>query len=148
MPELRLAVEAGRAADGAFQHRLAHRGELQAGAQALGDGHGIGVDHRVGQPADPRDHGQRPIAQRAELGEAAGLVARGHQQRIDAALDQMGEALVIADVAADAAGILIGGVAEAALQPALAGAQQGELGPFLQQDRQARPAEDRIPSAR
>ena len=85
----------------AVEHLGLHRREVEAGADAGGERHLVGVDHRVAQPADMRDDRQRAVAQGAELRQAARLEARRHQQRVAAALDQMRQRLVVADLRAD-----------------------------------------------
>ena len=54
----------------------------------------VGVDDRVGKAADARHHRHAAIAQAIELGQAAGLEARRHQDRVGAALEQMRQRLV------------------------------------------------------
>ena len=67
----------------------------------------VGVDDRVGQPADAADQRHAAIAQAVKLGQPARLEARRHQHHVGAALDQMAQLLVIAgdepDLARDAA---------------------------------------------
>ena len=77
------------------------RRELQAGGAIGQHRHFIGVDDGVGEAADARDDRHRAIAHRAKLGQAAGLEARGHQNGVGAGLDEMGEALLIAEMDAD-----------------------------------------------
>ena len=76
----------------------------------------VGVDHRVGQAADPGHDRDRAVAQAVELGQAAGLEARRHEDGVAAALQQVRERLVVAEHAADPAGMGHGRGAEARLQ--------------------------------
>src|SRR5438128_1461381 len=59
------------------------------------------VLNRIGEAADRADHWDRAVALTVHLIEAARLESRGHQKEIGAALDEMRERLVEADVGAD-----------------------------------------------
>src|SRR5436305_8082501 len=48
----------------------------------------------IDQATDRVDDGQRAVAQRVELVEAAGLESRGHEERVRAALHAVREAIV------------------------------------------------------
>ena len=81
-------------------------GRIASRRDAGGERRFVGVDHRVGEPADARDDRHRAVAQRAELGEPAGLEARGHEKEVAPAWIRCARALVIAEMTADAAAAL------------------------------------------
>ena len=110
----RVAHERGGAADGAGERCGVDRGELEAGGGAGVQRGDVGVDHRVGEAAGAGDDRHAAVAQAVELGEAAGLEARGDEDGVAAGLHQVGERLVVADDDADAAGELGGERAEGA----------------------------------
>ena len=87
-PQRAVAPQRHGAIDRELELVARHRRELDAGAGARGQRHLVGVDDRVGEAADARDDRDRAVAQRAELGEAAGLEARRHEQRVGAALQR------------------------------------------------------------
>ena len=70
---------AGGAADGAEQILDGEGVEDESGAAPTG---GVELDHGVGEPARAAHDRHRPVAERDELAEAAGLVARGHQEAV------------------------------------------------------------------
>jgi hypothetical protein len=110
--------------------------ELDAGADALGPRHLVGVDDGVGEAADPRDDRHAAVAQGVELGQAAGLEPRREQQRVCPGLDEMAEFLVIADDAADPAGIGRNGIPHRPLHGAIALADDRHLRARAQDERQ------------
>ena len=133
MPWRWIAVQAARsrmscggAADGAGEGGGVDGGELEAGGGAGVQRGDVGVDHRVGEAAGAGDDGDAAVAQAVELGQAAGLEARGDDDGVAAGLHQVGERLVVADDGADAAGELGGERAEGASRGRLAGAEDGE----------------------
>ena len=75
--------------------------ELDAGRHPRRYRRLVRVDDRVGEAADTGDDRQGAIAESAELGQAARLEPRGHDDEISAGLEEMGELLVVADDAAD-----------------------------------------------
>ena len=89
---------------------------------------GIGVDHGVGEAADPTNQRQSSITQRIELGQTAGLEARGYEDHVGAADDQMRQALVVADLDPDLPLVLLGRGRKAALEIGVAGAEQRRAG--------------------
>ena len=90
--------------------------ELDAGRDAGVERGVVGVDDRVGKAADPRDHRHAAVAQAVELGQPAGLEARGHENGVGAALQQVRQRLVIAGDDADPAAMARGGGMERALE--------------------------------
>ena len=102
-PGLGIRMDARGPRQGMLQRRSIHRRKLEAGGNAGIERRVIGIDHRIGKTAGARHHGHAAIAQAIELGQAAGLEARRHQDGVCARLQQMREALVIADDDADAA---------------------------------------------
>ena len=147
-PARRIGAQRGGAGERERQALDGDRAEHDAGGDAVVQRRLVGVDHRVGQPADPGHDRDRAVAQAVELGQAAGLEARGHQDGVAAALHQVGERLVVAEHAADPAGMGQRRGATARLQRRLAGAQHGELAAMGEQGRQGAPAAGRAPSAR
>ena len=113
-----------------------HRREHDAGGDAVVQCGLVGVDHGVGEPADARHDRDGAVAQAVELGEAAGLEARGHQDGVGPALQQVGERLVIAEDAADPAGMRLRRRGEARLDGRVARAQDRQLAAMGQQRRQ------------
>ena len=116
--------------------------ELEAGPCPCGDSHLVGVDDGVGKPADPRHDRDAAIAHGAELGQAAGLEARRHEKCVAAALDLMGERLVITEEAADLTGIDDARALKTVLERLVPGAEQRQLRAAGQQPRQ--PGENEI----
>ena len=101
--------------------------ELDARADTRSQRHGVGVDDRIGESADPRNHRDGAVAKRAELCQAAGLEARRHEQRIGAALDDMRKRLVVADHGGDTARMPACGGHNASFERFFAGAQYRDL---------------------
>ena len=135
--------------DRRLEHLGLHRRELEAGGDAGGERHLVGVDHRVGQAADAGDDRHAAVAQAVELGQAAGLEARRHEDRVAAALDQVRQRLVVAD---DARRRGRDGAAAAARKPASSAASpepsSASCAPRAEQRRAAPRAAGRCPSAR
>ena len=98
-------------------------------------------------PPTRRTSGKRAITQRVELGQAARLEARGYEDHVGAADDQMRQALVIADLGRDPPRYCAAASSEAVLEIAVAGAEQGELAAARDKGGQLRRAPDRGPSA-
>ena len=107
-----VAHERGGAADGAGERGGVDGGELEAGGGAGVQRGDVGVDHGVGEAAGAGDDRDAAVAQAVELGQAAGLEARGDDDGVAAGLHQVGERLVVAEDGADAAGVLGGERAE------------------------------------
>ncbi len=120
----RIAPEACRALEREGERLARDRGELQPVARARDQRHLVRVDHRVGEAAHARDHGNRAVAQRAQLGEPAGLEARGHHERVRAALHEVRGRLVEADEGGHAARMGRDGRANAGLERRLACADE------------------------
>ena len=102
--------------------------ELEAGGDAAVEGGEIGVDHGVGEAADPRDQRHAAIAEAVELGQATGLETRRNQHRIRPALEEMRQRLAVAGDDADAAGMAGRGGAEHGLDRRFARTEHGEAG--------------------
>ena len=83
--------------------------------------------HGVGEPAGAVHDGHRAVAQAVELVEAAGLVARRHEEHVGARLDQVGEVVVEAAVETDLAREGALQAAEHVLEPRLAAAEHHQL---------------------
>ena len=73
------------------------------------------------------------VAEAVDLVQAAGLITRRHQKNIGAGLDEVGEAIVIADDRADAAWEILSQGAEHVLVAAVARAKNSQQNVFVQQ---------------
>ena len=85
------------------------------------------VVHRVGQPTDPPHDGQGAVAQAIELGQAAGLEARGHHDRVGTRDEPVRTRLVVTDVRVHAPRVRLLRHAECRFQRGFAGALQHQL---------------------
>jgi citrate synthase len=65
----------------ASSQRIGRR-EYNARRSARADRRLIGVDHRIGQPADPAHQRHRAIAQPVKLGQPAWLEPRRHEHHV------------------------------------------------------------------
>src|SRR5699024_2024794 len=83
-----------------------------------------GVLEAAGLP----DNGNGAVVHGVELGEAAGLEAGGHQQRVGAGIDPVGSGLVILDAGAEGAAVGVLIIPEGVLIALVAGAQHHHLG--------------------
>ena len=75
--------------------------DVQARCDPAAQTHGARVDHRIRQPARIGHDRNRPVAQAIKLGQAAGLEARWHEDRIATRDHAVGQRLVIADAHRD-----------------------------------------------
>ena len=84
--------------------------------------------HGVLEAAGLPDNGNGAVVHGVELGEAAGLEAGGHQQRVGAGIDPVGSCLVILDAGAEGAAVGVLIIPEGVLIALVAGAQHHHLG--------------------
>src|SRR2546428_13980796 len=78
----------GRAADG-FGDRV--RGVAREGEAVRLCAVRVDITHRLREPADGVDDRDRPVAERDELPEAAGLESRGHEEEVASRVDALRE---------------------------------------------------------
>ena len=109
------------------------RGCVRCEAEPIaGPGMGIQVGDGVGQPTGRMDDGQRAIAQRDQLPQAARLEGARHEKEVRPCIDTVGEGDVEADTRTHVAGAL-GKLTEHLLVARVPGAQHHELqGQFSQ----------------
>ena len=121
--------------DGAVERR--HAGRLEGEACRLIRLQRIvgRVDHRVGQAADPPHDRHRAVAQAVELGQAARLEARGHEDRVGAGNQAVREGFVVADAHSDRTRIRLRHCSERGFERRLAGTLQRELAAACEQTR-------------
>ena len=84
--------------------------------------------HGVPQAAGLAGDGQRAVAQRDQLGQAAGLEQRGHQEQVRRGVELVGQHVVHLEVGGHLLGVLPLGPAEQVHIAALAHAQHHQLG--------------------
>ncbi len=123
----RFRASAHHARDRELELLARDRGKLYAGAGAARERHLVCVDHRVGEAAHAGNDGDRAVTESDQLREAAGLEARRHQQRVDPALDPVGEGLVVPERDGDAPRVLARRGRERVLERRVSGAEDGEL---------------------
>ena len=117
-----------RAADRMAKSLGRDRMELEAGGDACTHSGVIGIDDGFRKPAGARDDRDAPITQGIKLGEAAGLEARRLDHRVGAAMDEVGEPLVVTDMDGHAAGEARRGPNHQVLDRRIALAADDELG--------------------
>lgn len=87
----------------------------------------IGLDHGIGEPSGARDHGYGAVTLRIELGETAGFEAGGYQDRVGAALHDMGKRLVVAELHPDPSLVLARETQQPGFQRRLPSSEDGEF---------------------
>ena len=97
--------------------------ELEAGAFAGADI--VGLDGVV-ESADGADDGNGAVLERVDLVEAAGFVARGHEEHVGAGLDAVRHVIVVSDLDGEAARILADETAEEILVILVSGAENDD----------------------
>ena len=121
---------------------------LQRKRRGLAEGEaGLAIGHGVGQAADTAHHRHGAVAQAVELGQAAGLEARGHEDHVGPGDQPVRPALVVAHVQRHGAGV---GVARRSQRPIPATGRPCPAPPAARRGaavRAARPAPGPAPSA-
>ena len=117
---LGLATELERSLHGRQQGLRGVLVELEAGAFAGADI--VGFDGVV-EAAGGADDGDGAVLERVDLVEAAGFVARGHEEHVGAGLDAVRHLIVVSDLDGEAAGILADETAEEILVILVSGAE-------------------------